>query len=39
MAAHVDSNTLTLVDRYANVRRVVEMVLAIDESAKKRQGQ
>lgn len=39
MAAHVDSNTLTIVDRYANVRRVVQMVLAIDASAKKRQGQ
>lgn len=39
MAAHVDSNTLTIVDRYANARRVVQMVLAIDESAKKRQGQ
>lgn len=39
MAAHVDSNTLTIVDRYANARRVVQMVLAIDASAKKRQGQ
>lgn len=35
MAAHADSNTLTLVDRYANVRRVVQMVLAMDASAKK----
>lgn len=38
MAAHSDSNTLTLVDRYANIRRIVEMAMAIDESAKKRQS-
>lgn len=39
MAAHADSNTLTLVDRYANVRRIVDMALVIDEAAKKRQSQ
>lgn len=34
LAAHVDSNTLILVDRYANARRVSKMILAMDASAQ-----
>lgn len=39
LTAHVDSNTLTIVDRYANVRRIVQMVLVMDASAQKLQDQ
>ena len=33
LAAHVDANALMIVDRYANVRRIAQMAMALDVSA------
>lgn len=34
LVAHVDSNTLTIVDRYANLKRVLQLIRKMDRTAK-----